>query len=160
MSSCLLPSYNNSKPLVFNLTDAVEIMNRKITVNNMSIDCLQKQVKYSENVCALQILFANKAQQKIELVNKLNHVLSQQLATFDEIRQDEVNELYKELNDLDGPDSSITALINVNKDLEYNVENLMNKINTIEKTIPDNKMMTNFKVKFTTNTPPVDPDAV
>jgi hypothetical protein len=160
-SNCTLPSYN--KPLVFNLTDAVDIMNKKIIVNNMSIECLQLQIKYSATIRNLQLIFAKKAQQKIDLVNKLNSVLSQQLATFDEIRQEEANELYKELNELDESDCGITNLINENKKIGEDVESLMIKIDAIEKTIPNNKMMTNFKVKFSTNpqsNSQADPDTI
>jgi hypothetical protein len=156
--SCLQSIYN--KPFVVSLTDAVEIMNRKITINNISIDCLQMQIKYATNDRAIQLLFAKKAQKKIDLIHNLNTVLSKQLAEFDEIRQEESNEIYKDLNDIDEPDEEIYKLIQENKKIAENVESLMLKINSIEKTIPDNKMMTNFKVKFKSGVKNIDPDII
>lgn len=133
--------------LELTINDAREILNKKILINRLSIQNLDLQAKYFDEVIILQSLSRTISNKKRDLISKLNDVFEKQLAEFTEERQNESTEIYQQINALDSPSGEYMRCVKQMKEYEEEMLNLVPKIDYLEKTIPDSKQITNFKIK-------------
>ncbi len=133
------------------ITDAYDVMSKKILINRMSMECLQHQIAFSENSIKFQKLTKQVAEKKLKLINELNTLFEKQLSTFDELRHKECMLIYDEINELDTPTAEHNKLINELKKHEEAMFSLMPKIQHIESTIPNEQSITNYAIKNPVN---------
>lgn len=135
------------------LSDAHDLVSKKILISNMAIENLNYQIKFSTAMRKFQLLSAVIAQKKIVLITRLNDILNKQLNEFCEIRQEECKNIYDEINQLDTPTSEMLSAINDCRKYEEDMLTLMPKIQYIESTIPPQLNVTNYKIKPTATAP-------
>jgi hypothetical protein len=135
-----------SKP-VLSVSDAYAIMNKKIIIGKMSIANLQKQIEFSKLSIDLQQNATSVAHQKIPLITKLNELFELQMREFDDLRQQECIEIYADINALDDITPAYTTTCQKLDKLRVEMQELMEKIEAIEHTIPSQQQITNFTVK-------------
>lgn len=140
-----LSDYKNSR---LTYTDAYDIITKKILINKLSIENLNKHITYASNIKRVQDILINIAVSKQELIKQLNKALETQLKEFTDVAQDECNYLYGCINELDEPNMEYIRLNKSIKDLENEIRELNNKIQVIENTIPDTKLITNYSIKI------------
>ena len=140
-------SSNTAKSVSY--SDAYELMHRKILINKMSIESLNLQMKYSQTTKQIQDVIMETTKNKISLAEKLNVLFEQQLREFTAERQDECIVIYKDLNDLDAnPSPKFMELYEQMQEYENKITDLNIKIEALEKTIPMEKLITQFEVKL------------
>jgi hypothetical protein len=115
----------------------------------MSLENLKLQLNYFQRCKKMQDYSIKTAVDKIELVKKLNTILEKQLTNFDNDRQNECMLIYKQLYDLDNlcntSEDYIKTIKEINN-LDEKMRTLCVKIDQLEATIPNEKIVTNFKV--------------
>lgn len=129
------------------ISDAYDIMSKKILINKMSLECLKHQVDFSENSIKLQTLSKETALKKIKLIEELTTLFEKQLSNFDELRHKECMLIYDEINDLDSQTDEQKRLVSKLQTHENAIFTLMPKIQHIENTIPNERMLTNYTIK-------------
>jgi hypothetical protein len=82
-------------------TDAYELVSKKILINRMSLENLDIQIKYANDVMKLQAYTIRSAKAKKKLIEELNPILEKQLKEFCEIRQQECKNIIDNINDID-----------------------------------------------------------
>jgi recombinational DNA repair ATPase RecF len=136
------------KPMTYN--DAYELITRKILINKMSIENLKMQIEFSQCDRKLQELSIDVANKKIELANRLTELFEQQLTEFTADRQDQCIYIYQELNQLDKPSVEYVSLCKKLDSLNEKMKDLCVRIDGLERTIPKEKLLTQFLVKQST----------
>lgn len=129
------------------ISDAYELMSKKILIARMSIELAKNQILLSEASIKIQQHAINVSKERIKLLEKVCPILEKQLSEFDEIRHQECVDIYGYIDELDEYSPEITKAF---KDCDkYNEEmrNLYPKIQHIESTIPTTKEVTNYKIK-------------
>jgi len=136
-----------SKPFELTVTDAHDLVSKKILINRMSAESLRHQIECSKASIKLHAIIARLATKKLELIEKLTVVLERQLSNFDDLRQEECQDLYKYINELDEPAPEHLALLKTVRDHDQAMLTLLPKIQHIESTIPKELTVTNYKIK-------------
>jgi hypothetical protein len=129
-----------------NVTDAIEIIKKKISINKISIACLDTQIELSHTQAQLNLLTVKIAREKRKLVEELNALFEKQAITFDPERQNKCMDLYKKLNALDNPTDEYRKLCEL---IDFNMKKMAEmtrQINTIESSIPQTQVVTNYKM--------------
>jgi hypothetical protein len=139
---------SDTNPITLKVSDAYDLISKKILINRISIESLEMQLKFSIASMKYQKLIASNAHAKIKLVKKLNEVLESQLKEFTAERQEQCMHLYKEINDLDKPTPEYISNYNECKDLEDKIIELIRKVEYLESTIPDSQDVNNYFVKL------------
>ena len=93
------------------LTDAYDLMSKKIIINKMSIENLNNQISFSESSIQLQTMAISIAKKKVELIERLNEIFEQQLKEFCPVRQQDCQNLYDEINELDEMPAAYNKLL-------------------------------------------------
>jgi hypothetical protein len=132
----------------FSITDAHDIISKKILINRMSITNLETQFKFSQESAKLQVLTMKITEKKLKIIKELNIILENQLNEFDEKRQEDCLQLYKKINTLDTPTPIHINLCKKLNQYEQEMLTLMPKIQYLEQTIPDEKLITNYNIKI------------
>jgi hypothetical protein len=135
------------------LSDAYELVSKKILINKMSIENLNNQIEFSTATMKMQAFIIRAARRKITLINSLNDILEKQLNEFDEFRQSQCIDIYKELNELDSPTDEYIEQRAICKKCDEAMLTLTPKIEYIERTIPNTLDVTNYKIKEKSNAP-------
>jgi hypothetical protein len=147
MDAKQIASLKGSVPKPFTVTDAYELMSKKILINKISIASLQEQIAMADLSIKLQALHKDLAQRKIEIAQYLNGVLEQQLTEFTAERQEECLHLYRELNELDDHTLEYKRLVRELDERQQKILNYVRDIDGLERTIPNERLVTNFRVK-------------
>lgn len=138
-----LADHKNSK---ITYTDSYDLITKKILINKLSTENLNHQIECSNNVKKIQDLIINIANEKKELINKLNNLLEMQLKEFTDIVQLECNDIYGYINELDEPSAEYIRYIKQIEILENKMKELNYKIQAIENTIPQTQLITNYSI--------------
>jgi hypothetical protein len=133
------------------VNDGYEIVSKKILVGKISKLALEKQIQYSTTAIKLQNYITNIAKQKIELVSKLENVFEKQLSEFVISRQQECMDIYVQINHLDQPTLEQNNLILQLDELDNEMKKLYEQIEAIERTIPIDKIVTQFNLSSNRN---------
>lgn len=128
------------------VNDAYELVSKKILVCKMSKMALEKQTEYSSYVIKLHNYTNELVKKKIDLVNKLENIFEQQLTNFTADRQQECMNLYLQINELDQPSNEQSAIISKMTLLDIEMKKLYEQIEQIERTIPLDKMITQYAI--------------
>ena len=130
----------------FRINDAQDLFKRKIAVNTLALENLKLNVLFTEKSIAMQTIAQDIAKQKIELVNETLTLFNQQLAEVDQLRNDQIVEIYKELNVLDETTPEYKQLCAEMDDIGERMLKFCEQITEIEKEIPDFQTVTNYKI--------------
>lgn len=136
---------DEEKTLTYN--DAYDILSKKILINKIALENMQYQKVFLSNCKILQDYNLTTLNKKMECVVKLNELFEQQLAKFTEERQDECILLYKKLSELEQPTTEVIQVHNVLNETEERMKDLCVKIDALERTIPAEKIITQYSVK-------------
>jgi hypothetical protein len=129
-------------------TDAYELVSKKILINRMSLENLDIQIKYANDVMKLQAYTIRSAKAKKKLIEELNPILEKQLKEFCEIRQQECKNIIDNINDIDEcPDVDYFPTLKSCEKNKNQLIDLSNKIQHLYKTIPNELDVTNYKIK-------------
>ena len=138
------------------LTDAYELITRKILINKMSVENLEHHSEFYKANIKMLVINMKIAEKKVELINQLNTLLEQQLSEFSAERQKDCMKLYIQINSLDRPTKQYKK---INKDLTRHQDKMLElipKIQYIESTIPAEKNITNYNIKIATGDESID----
>jgi hypothetical protein len=142
-----LGQYRSAEARKLTFTDAYELMSKKILINRMSIENMKLQIEYGNLSKKLQELNIATCNEKIKLVEQLNGILEQQLNEFTELRQNECLDIYGYINELDSPTTEFIQTCDKLETARAKMEDLMEKIQKIENTIPNEQVITNYTVR-------------
>lgn len=136
------------KEISISLSDAYNLITRKIIMNNMSKDCLTKQIEYSGLSVKMQKHFYSIYKQKIEYIDQINTLYEHQLSDYTEERQNIINTITDKINELDAPNynKELVGLLKKHRDLESDITSMIQRIQNMESTIPETQSIN--KVKF------------
>jgi hypothetical protein len=148
MNSTQLSKLAENKNNKITYTDAYDLISKKILINKLSLENLNNQVESSTTVKKIQDLIINIANEKKELIIKLNNLLEMQLKEFTDEVQIECNDIYGYINELDEPSSDYNRYIKEIQLLENKMTELNYKIQCIENTIPQTQLITNYSIKI------------
>ena len=124
-----------------------DIISRKILLNKISLDELKMLKEYSTlNIKAHQ-LSIKLYDKKEELVKKLNEVYEMQLNEYTKERNDICMDYCELIDELDNDPDRDNLLKKINE-IHEKICDLMNKSSAISKTIPENAIFTNTKLKL------------
>jgi len=127
-------------------SDAYDLISKKMIINKIAISNMEQQVKISTADQQRHIIIIDVCKQKTQLLNELNNILEQQLKSFDEFRQKQCLEIYKEIDALDEPIAEYVELCNVCQAAERKLNDGIMQATAIESTIPDSMCVTNYKI--------------
>lgn len=127
-------------------TDAYNIMTQKILINRMSLEVLRIQIENADITKKIQDEIQAVAKKKMINIVKLNDLYEQQLTEFTEIRQEQTNWIYSDLNELDHASPEFIELKNKLAANDRRIMDLLERIAAIEKSIPAEASITNYKV--------------
>jgi putative ubiquitin-RnfH superfamily antitoxin RatB of RatAB toxin-antitoxin module len=136
----------------FHINDAQDLFKRKIAVNTLALDNLKLNVLFTEKSIAMQTIAQDIAKQKIELVNETLTLFNQQLEKVDPLRNEQIVEIYRELNVLDETTPEYKQLCAEMDDIGDRMLKLCEQITEIEKEIPDFQTVTNYKITLPATT--------
>jgi hypothetical protein len=132
------------------ISDGSAIIKNKILLNNISLEMfnLQKSI-YALNIklFEINIVVANKKQDHIK---ELNKYYEQQLNEFCEFTDNECKYIIEDINKLDENYEANQISVNKSK-LEEKLKDLTAKYYHIMTLIPNEKMITNYKIKYKNN---------
>ena len=132
------------------ISDGIDIIKNKILLNNISLEMLNIQ----KNIYTLNIklfnLNKNIADKKQEYIKELNKYYEQQLNEFCEFKDNECKLIIEDINKLDENDEAVVTSKNILK-LEDKLKDLTTKFHYISSLIPNEKIITNYKLKYKTN---------
>jgi DNA-directed RNA polymerase beta subunit len=127
-------------------SDAYDLVSKKMLINKIAIDNIAAQIQYCKADQSRHEIIIDICTQKSRLLVELNNILEQQLKSFDEFRQNQCLEIYKEINALDEPSSEYIQLSKVCEAADNKLSTGMMQASAIESTIPDTMCVTNYKV--------------
>ena len=127
-------------------SDAYDLVSKKILINKIAIDNIAAQVQYCKADQTRHEIIINACTQKSALLVELNSILEQQLKSFDEFRQKQCLEIYKEINALDEPTDEYIQLSKACEASDRKLSTGMMQAAKIESTIPDTMCVTNYKI--------------
>ncbi len=131
-----------------NISDAQTIIQKKIVVNRMAIENMGHQIQYCNAIARIQLLTIKLLKEKIKLLNQINPILEQQISNFTLERQQMCHDTYALINDMDNmsENTEYMNLCRIVKNTNDKMETLMGKIKAIEDTIPNQQIITNYKI--------------
>lgn len=129
------------------ISDAYELISKKILINKLSVENLNTQIKFSHTSAKLQLATVEMARKKLKLVKKLTPILEKQLSEFTEERQIKCVKIYNKINELDTPTDEFKELCNQLRSLEHEMMGLIKKLQYLEAQIPAEKVITNYNIK-------------
>ena len=130
----------------FHVNDAQDLFKRKIQINTLALENLRLNVQYTEKAIAMQTLARHMATQKIELVEETLDLFKQQLNEVDELRNAQILDIYREINQLDETSPEYKHLCQEMDEIGDKMLKICEKITEIEKEIPDYQTITNYKI--------------
>lgn len=123
-----------------------DIIQRKILIGKLSIECLKLQEEYSRNIIKIQKQAIETAKKKYLLIEKQNEIFEKQLSEFTESRQQECLDINIEINLLDIHPSEYRELVSRTDDLTAKLAHLTNQIQGLEAQMPEEFMITQYKL--------------
>ncbi len=131
-----------------NISDAQTIIQKKIVINRMAIENMNHQIQYCNAIARIQLLTIKLLKEKIKLLNQINPVLEQQITNFTLERQQMCHDTYALINDMDDMtnNTEYMNLCRIVSNMNDKMESLTKKIKTIEDTIPNQQVITNYRV--------------
>lgn len=135
-----------SKPITF--SDGYELVSKKILINRLSIENLKYQKAYCELFKKIQNMTWIIADKKILLIEQLSKIFEGQLREFTQERQNECLAVYEQINELDTPSAEFTSTCSQLENLRSKMEDLIAKISYLERTIPNEQIVTNSTLRF------------
>jgi hypothetical protein len=127
-------------------SDAYDLVSKKILINKIAIDNINTQIQYCIADQKRHDIIIDVCKQKNTLLVELNTILELQLKSFDEFRQNQCLEIYKEMNALDEPVNEYIEYSKECRNAEHKLNDGVLRINAIEATIPDTMCVTNYKI--------------
>lgn len=128
------------------LSDAHDLISKKILINNMSIQLAKHQMLYSASAIKMQQYAINISKERTKLLKQVNELMEKQLNEFDETRHKECMDIYGYIDDLEKSDDVYKKCIEECNKHEEAIKNLIPSIDAIEKTIPNEQVITNYKI--------------
>jgi hypothetical protein len=147
MDSKQLATLNQQKNKYITLSDVYNLVKQQILIGKMSIESLKFQAEYCNLVKGIQDYTISITNKKIDLINKLNALREEQLKEFDEIRQEECNLFVQDINDLDEHTMEYYNLCKQIEEKQREQNKLIEKINVLQNSLPDEKILDFYKVK-------------
>lgn len=147
MDSKQLSQLGKTNTPAITLSEVYGLINQQILIGKMSVASLKLQAEYCTALKNAQDYTIAITGKKITLVNKLNALREEQLREFDEIRQLDCNDIIAEINDLDVPTPEYFAICKQLEDKKTEQNYLVEKINALQNSLPDEKMLDFYKVK-------------
>jgi len=132
------------------ISDGVDIVKNKILLNNISLEMLNLQKNiYDYNI---KLFHINKevAIKKQEHIKTLNSFYEKQLNEFSEYNENECKFIIEDINKLDENDEANNISKNI-KIIEDKLRDLTTKYYYISSLIPNEKMITNYRLKYKNN---------
>lgn len=129
-----------------NYSEVYELISRKILINKMTSEQLRKQIEFSAESKKLQDFAIDDNKYKLQLVDDLTKLFEQQLSNFDENRQEECLEIYKQLNENNKPSYEYVEQYKKLMRLERDIKSLAERVDALEKTIPSNVEFEHYAV--------------
>lgn len=128
------------------LSTAFELMRKKIYCNELYKKSYIIGIETQKHIMEINKKTMENLEYKIRLVDELNDTYKAQMTRFEPSRQDQSLEICKQLNDVDDDDviKEIKCKIAV---LKASNDKICQEIKEIEATIPDQQLITNFKIK-------------
>ena len=139
----------SKKPIIVH--DLQAVCKQKILVNKITAEFLRTQIQLSENSKKLQDYSITNAKDKLALTNELIRLFEEQHKEFDECRQDECMEIYRQLNDLNTPNFETKKLIAELEKLDDKLKDLAIRIDYFEKRVPQEQEGTQYTIKKKVN---------
>ena len=127
-------------------SDAHDLVSKKMLINKIAIENIAAQVAYCKADQQRHNIIIDVCRQKALLLNELNNILEQQLKSFDEFRQNQCLEIYKEINALDEPTGDYIEYSKACEEADNKLSTGMMQAASIESTIPDTLCVTNYKI--------------
>ena len=127
----------DSTELVIQQLELKRIIEKKILINRMSLRNLEHQRDYSNAVIMMHQRMKNIADNKIELVKKLNPLYEQQLSNYDPSVEVECHKICAEINMLDISQEELNRLTSECEKHSNPMIELGTRIEHLESTIPD-----------------------
>lgn len=153
-----MSSHANSNELVLQQVELKHIIEKKILINRMSLRNLEHQRDYSDAVIAMHQRMKKIANDKIELVKKLNPLYEQQFSNYDSAVEVECHKICAEINMLDISHEELTRLTLACEKHSNPMIELGTRIEQLESTIPDFRRFKKWSIKekpqATNNIPP------
>jgi hypothetical protein len=132
------------------ISDGADIVKNKILLNNISLEMLNLQKNiYDHNI---KLFHINKevAIKKQEHIKNLNSFYEKQLNEFYEYNENECKFIIEDINKLDENDEANNISKNI-KIIEDKLRDLTAKYYYISSLIPNEKMITNYRLKYKNN---------
>lgn len=147
MDSKQLAMLGKVKPKPITLSEVYVLIERQILIGKMSLVSLAKQTEYCKALKEAQDFTIGIANKKAELIRQLNNLREEQLKEFDEFRQEECSSLITEINELDVPSSEYYTIAKRLETLKSEENQIVEKINALQNSIPNEKILDMYKVK-------------
>lgn len=129
-------------------SDGYELVSKKILINRLSIENLKYQKTYCDLFKKIQHMTWIIADKKILLIEQLSKIFEEQLREFTQERQNECLAVYEQINELDTPSAEFTSTCSQLENLRSKMEDLIAKISYLERTIPNEQIITNSTLRF------------
>ena len=129
------------------LSEVYDLISKQILLGKMAIESLKMQKEYCTLLKNAQDFTIGLTDKKISLLNELNKLREEQLKEFDEIRQQECNDIVNDINELDNPTYQSTIIQKQMDEVKTKQNTLIEKFNAIQSTLPDEKILDFYKVK-------------
>jgi polyribonucleotide nucleotidyltransferase len=147
MDSKQLAMLGKVKPKPITLSEVYGLISQQILIGKMSVASLTMQAEYCKALKNAQDFTISITNKKIELLKKLNDLREEQLKEFDEIRQEECNMIVSEINELDEPNAEYFTIAKQLETMKSEQNQLIEKINMLQQSLPDEKVLDFYKVK-------------
>lgn len=137
----------DSKEVIIQQVELNRIIEKKILINRMSLRNLEHQRDYSNAVMAMHQRMKKIAENKIELVKKLNPLYEQQLSNYDPAIEVECHKICAQINMLDISREELNRLTSECEKHSNPMIELGTRIEQLEKTIPDFRKFKKWTIK-------------
>lgn len=129
------------------LSEVYNLISKQMLLDKMAIETLKMQKEYCTMLKNAQDYTIGIVDKKINLINDLNKLREEQLKEFDEIRQQECNDIINDINELDYPTAQSVTIQKQLEETKTKQNTLIEKFNAIQLTLPDEKILDFYKVK-------------
>jgi hypothetical protein len=133
-------------------TDAKPMILRKILRNNMAKALLKTHISIVQKEIEIRQLYISTCQEKLTMLDTMNLIEGMQISEYSKSREESILETSESISELDDDFSKdIVAMqdyVKKNKNSSYEI---VNQIQQLNETIPDEGVATNYKIKTINN---------
>lgn len=140
-------SKQSTKSQSITVSDVYNLISQQILIGKMSAASLKLQAEHSTLLKSAQDHTISIINKKLELIEALNSLREEQLKEFDEFKQNECNFIVEDINRLDEPTDEYIAIFKQLEAKRSELQQLIEKINALQQSLPDEKILDFYKVK-------------